>query len=48
MVDDDVDGLDAAGGGIRLGFHMHEPLASGGGGGIAAADNGNCRDSPTE
>lgn len=44
---EDADGLDVAGG-IRLGFHMHEPLASGGGGGAAAADSGNCRDSPTE
>jgi len=43
----DVDGLDVAGG-MRLGFHMHDPLASGGGGGAAAADSGNCRDSPTE
>lgn len=43
----DVDGLDVAGG-MRLGFHIHDPLASGGGGGAAAADSGNCRDSPTE
>lgn len=43
----DVEGLDVAGG-MRLGFHMHDPLGSGGGGGPAAADSGNCRESPTE